>query len=369
MASPRAEKFLDMLALQRLRLAPTMDLTIYRFDQLQMNALGDEPAASSAREAGRARVAQPRIGVIYNPRSHRNRGQDLDCAAGANITVAQPAKREDIADELADFARQGIDYLIINGGDGTVRDVLTMGQGVFGSNWPALAILPKGKTNALNVDLGAPAGWNLADAIAAYGNGRRIVRRPLEVVREGSGEPPMIGFIFGAGGFTLGVETGQDAHKLGFFNSLAVGVSGAWGLAQALFGSDENKWRRGTGMVLEYLPSHKPMPRSRHGNPLRRAFLLSSTLRKLPMGIQLFGAERDGLKLTLLDKPLRRIIVSAPAILLGWRPSWLGEAGFHQLDAEAFAIDIDEAVILDGEAFPPGRYVVGQGPELTFVTP
>ena len=84
---------------------------------------------------------------------------------------------------------------------------------------------------------------------------------------------------------------------------------------------------------------------------------------------QLFGAERDGLKLTLLDKPLRRIIVSAPAILLGWRPSWLGEAGFHQLDAEAFAIDIDEAVILDGEAFPPGRYVVGQGPELTFVTP
>lgn len=346
-----------------------MNQTIYRFDHLEMSAPDTGREASRASGRSGPRVAQPRIGVIYNPRSHRNRGQDLDCVEGANITVAQPASREDIAEELARFERQGIDYLIINGGDGTVRDVLTMGQGVFGTDWPVLAILPKGKTNALNVDLGAPAGWNLADAIAAYGNGRRIVRRPLEVTREGSGDPPMIGFIFGAGGFTLGVETGQDAHKLGFFNSLAVGVSSAWGLAQALFGSDENKWRRGTGMVLEYLPSHEPMPRSRHGNPGRRSFLLASTLRKLPMGIQLFGRERDGLKLTLLDKPLRRVMASAPAILLGWRPDWLAEAGFHQLDAEGFAIDIDEAVILDGEAFPPGRYVVAQGPELTFVTP
>jgi hypothetical protein len=179
----------------------------------------------------------------------------------------------------------------------------------------------------------------------------------------------MVGFIFGAGGFTLGVETGQDAHKLGFFNSLAVGVSGAWGLAQALFGSDQNIWRRGTGMVLEYLPSHEPMPRSRHGDPRRRGFLLASTLRKLPGGIQLFGPERDGLKLCLLDKPLRRIILSAPAILFGWRPAWLADAGFHQLDAEAITVDIDEPVILDGEAFPPGRYVIAQGPELTFVAP
>lgn len=346
-----------------------MDRTIYRFDQLANTAHSGERAGAPARAAVRADVARPRIGVIYNPRSHRNRGQDLACATGADIAVAQPARREDIAAALAGFAEQGIDYLIINGGDGTVRDVLTMGQGVFGAHWPVLAILPKGKTNALNVDLGAPSGWNLADAIAAYAHGRRVVRRPLEVVRDGAGEPPMIGFIFGAGGFTLGVETGQDAHKLGFFNSLAVGVSGAWGLAQALFGSDANKWRRGTGMVLEYLPQQQPLPRSRHGSPTRRAFLLASTLRKLPGGIQLFGEERDGLKLTVLDKPLRRIILAAPAILLGWRPAWLADSGFHQLDADAFALDIDEAVILDGEAFPPGRYIVGQGPELTFVTP
>lgn len=315
------------------------------------------------------RTADPRIGVIYNPRSHRNKGQDLACTEREGITVVQPEAREDIAAALTGFAAQGIDYLIINGGDGTVRDVLTMGQDVFGNDWPALAILPKGKTNALNVDLGAPSGWNLPEAIAAYAQGHRIVRRPLVVTRAGSGEPPILGFIFGGGAFTLGVEAGQDAHQLGFFNSLAVGATAAWGVLQGLFGSDTNLWRRGTPMTLAYLPSGKPIAHSGHGDPARRSILLATTLEKLPLDIKLFGKRRSGLKLTLFDKSRRRILACVPAILLGWQPKWLGEAGFHQLDAEGFTLDIGEPVILDGEAFPAGRYTVTQGPELTFVTP
>ena len=43
--------------------------------------------------------------------------------------------------------------------------------------------------------------------------------------------------------------------------------------------------------------------------------------------------------------------------------------GLHQLGAEGLEIEVTEPVILDGEAFPAGRYRVEQGPELTFVTP
>ena len=57
-----------------------------------------------------------------------------------------------------------------------------------------------------------------------------------------------------------------------------------------------------------------------------------------------------------------------PAILMGWRPGWLADAGLHQLDAKGLALDVGERVILDGEAFPPGRYRIEQGPELTFVS-
>ena len=94
--------------------------------------------------------------------------------------------------------------------------------------------LPKGKTNALNVDLGAPVDWSLEEAIAAYSSGRRIVRRPLAISREGDDGPAMLGFIIGAGAFTHGVDAGQDAHSLGFFNSLAVGAASVWGILRCL---------------------------------------------------------------------------------------------------------------------------------------
>lgn len=346
-----------------------MDHTVSRFDPLAMTAAAEGRPAAPTRGSGASISREPRIGVIYNPRSHRNKGQDLDCTERSGITVAQPERREDIASALAQFAQQGIDYLIINGGDGTVRDVLTMGQAVFGDTWPALAILPKGKTNALNVDLGAPAGWNLPDAIAAHATGRRIVRRPLSVAREGAGDAPMLGFIFGCGAFTLGVEVGQDAHDLGFFNSLAVGATGAWGVLQALFGSDSNRWRRGTPIKLTYLPSGEPIPRSKHGDPGRRTLVLASTLEKLPLDIKLFAPGGDGIRLAVLDTARRRIMGVAPAILLGWQPEWLAKGGFHQLSADSFAIEVGEPVILDGESFPAGSYVVGQGPALTFIVP
>lgn len=344
-----------------------MDRQIYNFDSLPMRST--PPAAPQRRSVYRApQMREPRIGIIYNPRSHRNQGQDLACAGADTVMVAQPRTREEIAHALAGFARDGIDFLIINGGDGTVRDVLTMGQAVFADRWPAIAVLPKGKTNALNVDLGAPADWSLEGAIEAYGSGRRLVRRPLAVSREGHDDPTMLGFIFGAGAFTLGIEAGQDAHSLGFFNSLAVGATSAWGILQALFGTDRNKWRRGTAMQLDFLPSGEPVPRSASGDPARRHVLLVSTLKRMPMGIQLYGPERPGFKLAVLDRPRRSVLAILPAVLMGWRPKWLSRAGLHQLDAEGLAVDVAEPVILDGEAFPPGRYRVEQGPELTFVS-
>ncbi|MEX0343172.1 MAG: diacylglycerol kinase family protein [Erythrobacter sp.] len=344
-----------------------MDRVIYNFDSLphRQSAM----AAHKRRSIYRApRVSEPRVGIIYNPRSHRNKGQDLACTGSDRISVAQPSTRDEIADALGGFARAEIDFLIINGGDGTVRDVLTMGQAVFGDRWPAIAVLPKGKTNALNVDLGAPADWPLEAALEAYHSGRRVIRRPLAIGRSDENDPAMLGFIFGAGAFTLGIEAGQDAHSLGFFNSLAVGATGAWGVLQALFGTDRNKWRRGTPMDLRFLPKGNPLPRSEYGDPARRSVLLASTLERMPMGVQLFGRPRPGLKLSVLDRPRRRLLAVLPAIFMGWRPRWLAAAGFHQLDAEAFSIEVAEPVILDGEAFPPGSYSVAQGPELTFIS-
>ena len=323
------------------------------------------PVAATRGEGAPARV---RIGVIYNPRSHRNKGQDLDCIKHPDIMVLQPESRTLIADALAELAAAGVDYLIINGGDGTVRDVLTFGQKVFVDHWPVMAVLPKGKTNALNVDLGAPDDWSMADAIAAWDDGRRVVRRPVAVTREGEDCPAILGFILGGGAYTLGIRAGQGAHNLGFFNSLAVGMTSAWGVFQAIFGRDTNRWRRGTPMVMRHLPGGDPIPHSGHGDPARRFIMICSTLEHFPVGLKIFGKSRPGLKLAIMDKPLRRLLVSFPAILSGWQPDWLVPAGLFQIDVEGFTLDVGDDIILDGEAMPAGSYRVTQGPLLTFVT-
>ncbi|USA39241.1 acylglycerol kinase family protein [Pelagerythrobacter marinus] len=311
----------------------------------------------------------PSVGVIYNPRSHRNRGQDLNLGVRANIFVAQPADIASLREALARFAARGIDYLVINGGDGTVRDVLTAGVPVFGRAWPDLAVLPKGKTNALNVDLGAPPGWTIGEAIAAWPRARRIARRPLLVEpldREGA---PMLGFIFGAGAYTLGIRAGQDAHRLGAFDSLAVGVTAAWGMLQALLGTDRNAWRRGVDMAIALGPERQPMPRTAVGDPARRHFMLASTLERFPAGLKVFGELVEGLKLLVVDHPRRRLLLSMPAALTGRGPARLEQWGLHRLGADPVEIAVADEIILDGEAFPAGRYRLSSGPELRFLVP
>ncbi|MXP47798.1 hypothetical protein GRI43_10430 [Altererythrobacter luteolus] len=326
--------------------------------------------------ASPVRHADPVVGIIYNPRSHRNQGQDLDVASLPNVHVRQPAQRTDIPKALAELAAFDIDFLIINGGDGTVRDVLSCGQVVFGDSWPDLAVLPKGKTNALNVDLGAPAGWTLAEAIAAYPGGRRIRRRPISITPKNGGSetisgcgPSMLGFIMGGGAFTTGIRAGQDAHRMGAFNSLAVGVTSVWGVLQGLFGSDSNIWRRGTPMQIHLGSERAPMPHSGHGDPATRSIFLASTLEKFPAGIKLFSTEHSGLRLAVLDKPRRRTLAKLPLYFSGILGSPSGKGGFHQVAADEFELQIGDQYILDGEAYPPGTYVVASGPELNFVVP
>ena len=327
----------------------------------------DTPPLPSA-ERGAAQPCAPRIGVIYNPRSRRNKGRALAVPPHPCIEVAEPSTKPDIAGALRQFARTGVDYLVISGGDGTVRDVLTMGYGVFGENWPVIAVLPRGKTNALNADIAAPGTWRLEDAVAAYADGRRVTRRPIAVCGNGGKGDAMLGFILGAGMFTEGIRSGQDAHRIGLFDSLAVALTSAWGIAQTLVGRKASRWRRGTGLELRRLPDNAPMEYAKGAEEGRRSLLLASTLQRMPLGLKLFGPWEDGIRLLLLDRPRRRVMAFVPAMLAGWHPRWLRRAGLHQLSVDGFTMDIADSFVLDGEVFAAGEYTVTQGPRLTFVT-
>ncbi len=338
--------------------------TVYNFSKRMLGAPGS-PLSDDAWDQQPA----PQVGVIYNPRSHRNRGRDLMSDLAPHIHIAQPGKRRQLPSALAGFKERGIELLVINGGDGTVRDVLSAGAEVFGDQWPVVAIMPKGKTNALAVDLEAPKDWSLQGALDAFRRGRRIQRRPIRVIALEREAPPVLGFILGAGAFTTGIRAGQSAHRMGAFNSFAVAATTLWGVLQSILGSDSNPWRRGVEMQLNLGNSGTEMEHSGRGDRARRQFLLASTLERFPARLKPFGALRNGLKLAVMDKPIRYLQLLLPLIMVGWSPSMLRRKGLHQISAPWFELRIADQFILDGEAYPEGHYRIEQGPELEFVAP
>lgn len=310
-----------------------------------------------------------RIGVVRNPRSHRNRGAVAHDPIDPDIAITAPASRDELARTLARFAEQGIGLLVVDGGDGTMREIMTAGVPVFGDAWPDILLLPKGKTNALAIDLSMPGKCSLADALRAAPTARRLPRRPLLLEREDeAGHQPVLGFILGAGMFNASIAAGQVAHRFGAFQGFAVAVTVLASIVQALFGVGRSPWRALYGMRIATSDAGE-VARSRHGEPGHRYAAGFSTLGRFPVGLQPFADMPGPIRYIAVDAPLRRVIALVPAILFGMDRPFLRNLGVFRGSASDIALDLDGRFILDGESFPPGRYRLRQGPELTFLVP
>jgi diacylglycerol kinase (ATP) len=325
------------------------------------------PAAGESSGARGHASALPKVGVLRNPRSHRNKRRVPEANPFPELLVATPGTRPELVRALQSFAAEGVAILVIDGGDGTIRDVLTCGAAVFGTRWPKLAVLPKGKTNALAVDLGVPRDWTLEGALAAALGGDMVRRRPL-IVEQGDGSA-LWGFIFGTGACNAAIATGQTAHRLGAFQSFAIAVATVFGLGQALFGVGNGPWRRTVAMRLEAGSGGDELPHSGRFDPRRRYLAMFSTLRSFPLGMRPFRDSDSDIRYLILDAPLRRVIAMLPVILRGTDLPLFARLGVHRGSAETFSLATEDRFILDGEGFPPGSIRLRQGPELRFIVP
>lgn len=311
----------------------------------------------------------PVTGVLYNPRSHRNRDASIVEPDYPVIRVEQPQRRRELKDAMQRFVDSGVELLVINGGDGTVRDALTGGAMVFGDNWPDIAVLPRGKTNALTIDLGMPGHWSLEEAIIAHRDGGRVQRQPMMLRPMDREDITRLGFILGAGVFLAAIDSGQDAHKWGAFDGLAVGVTAVWGVMQALFGNDDNPWRRGAKAKILLGEAMEELERSPYGDPQSRAMIFLSSLTRFPAGLRPFGDCEGPLRLAVIDHLRRRVVAQMPWILRGYHSDKMASAGMHRRGTDRIELDLGDRFILDGEVFKPGRYCVTPGPTLNFVVP
>lgn len=358
-----------------------MNDTIY--DILALPRLAWDPrGATATRDVARGfavgNVAPGLVGLIRNPRSRHNLGTAAQVSRRDDVLAASPATRAELRDVLATFAARGIDLLVIDGGDGTIRDVLTCAGDFWGSNWPRIAILPAGKTNALAVDLGVPAGWTFDDALAAASHGRIVHRSALEIApRAERGQDAaragralaVRGFLFGGGNFVDATALAQHTHRAGAFNALTVVLATIGAIGSTLFGAAHSKWRRGSRIALRYTDGVAAMHGAGTHTDGNRYVMLASTLERLPAGLKPFGHTRPGMKTLVVDAPTRALALTAPALLSGSEARWIEDRGYHRIDADAVEIDLEAGFILDGETFPGGSYTLRRGVPLRFVAP
>lgn len=338
--------------------------TVHLFDRLPQVA---RPAAPPSGASAPVRQ-EPLVGVIRNLRSHRQASSPADWHGRASLLVETPGERGELQDVLARFAELRVDYIAVVGGDGTVRDVLTCGEGYFGKSWPPLIVVPSGKTNALAVDLGLPARWTLEQALEALAAGRTAQRRPLVVAQRDNTDARVQGFVFGGGAYASAIQLGQRAHDKGAFNNLAVAVTAGWAFLQTLFGTAGNVWRRGTPMRI-YDEQGRDLAHSGFGRRDERHLVFASTLNRFPGGIHPFGKRDEGLRAAVIDSANHGLLLRILQVFRGRVSEGMRHFGYHVVEGEGLQIDLGERFILDGEAFPAGRYRLSIGPKLRFVVP
>ena len=99
------------------------------------------------------------VGLLTNPRSGGNKKglteiHDL-LAKWPDVLHQEAFTPDGMTEALVDFSRNGVDLVVINGGDGTVQAVLTaIGRDEIFARPPLLALLCAGTTSMLPRDVG-----------------------------------------------------------------------------------------------------------------------------------------------------------------------------------------------------------------------
>jgi hypothetical protein len=311
-------------------------------------------------------TAGPRIAVIANPRSRALRAGRFGLGpALAGLPHAAPDSPEALRQALAAFAVQGVGLLAVQGGDGTLREVLTALPAAYGDDPPEIALLATGKTNLAARVLGGagPGAAALARLrqAAACGALRRRSVPVLEVAR--AGQTPLRGLLFGLGAFTeakLLAQRKLDPH--GIHDRLAVLL--------ALLGVARSVWRADHRLRLGL-----PMTVSADGEAPRggaRFLALATPLDRLMLGLWPFWGEGPG-RLRWLDvmAPPRRLTAALLAARMRRPRPWMPAAGYHSQLADRVVLGFAAPFVLDGEIFEPGpQGVVLSAPgQAVFVTP
>jgi len=339
-------------------------------------ATGAEAVIESHPAPSPARALGGRTALIRNPLSRRNRKPGARGHSGLpEVIVAEPDSLPALADTLADFARREVGLIIIDGGDGTVREVLTGLPGAYGDAPPRIAVMASGTTNLIAADVGAgrsdPSTVLMLAAMARSGVAEASIQRrsSLAVSWPDGSRPPVHGMFLGAAAFTRATDISVRLVRQGKIDeSAGIAATLMSALAQTFAGPERERWMQGDPMAV--------MPAGEAGGTGARFIFLASTLQKLVLGIWPFwgGDSKAGGVVRYLDvaAPPRRLVTALPAVMRGRPHAWMPGAGYNSGVATWLDLEINQPFVIDGEVFQAGadgRVRLSAGQSLEFLVP
>lgn len=304
-----------------------------------------------------------RIGVISNPRSYGHWHASAGVEDAAGVLLTQPMDRASLLETLHGFAASGIDLVVVNGGDGTLRDVMSALPIAYPGMLPELAILRAGNTNLAARMLGINgSGPQALDRLIAAVRTGRLRRQDCAFLQVAwIGQPARLslrGFFLGAAAFADAKRLADEQiHRHGVHQGAAVGLTLAATILRVLTGRDPV--HRGTSISTTI--DDGPV---RDG---RRFLLLVTTLDRLMLGLWPFwGAGFGRINWLEIDAPPRFLPLALPAIVVhrlrDWMPGRISRVvsriasrwGYRSGRASRLAVRLERPFVLDGEFFEPG---------------
>ena len=299
-----------------------------------------------------------RIAVINNPGSGNNRRRNrlasiLGALKQSGIPHAEADTLEGFVTVTQELLDDGVELVVINGGDGTVQGVLT---GLFRAtprrHAPLVAVLPGGTTNttARNVGYAARAEHALHELIAEAERGHlsgKVEERPVMCIERGRGSAPLYAMFFGAGAVYHGIRFCKDqVESRGMRGQLGAGVALAVFLSRIATGQG--------GTLFPPLRASVVVDGERHEAESLLG-MIASTMERQFLGLRPYwGQEPRPIHYSSLGYSPRHLSRAAIPVMFG-RPNRFGrpEFGYKSRNASHLELHLDSGFTLDGELFSP----------------
>lgn len=305
-----------------------------------------------------------RIGVVNNLRAGKSQeqvGQMLSfLRSHPDVLHVETENAGVMPEALAELARQEVDLLVVNGGDGTLQYVLTelLGEGAFGDNVPLLAPLRAGRTNMSAMDLAADPDplRGLSSLIECAEDGRIAERvEPRRVLRVSYGygvqRAAQYGMFFGAGIIKRAIELNHRLFDKEGQRNIVEGVPGATLVTAGLLG------RMITGDHSGILAPDKVQILLDGESVDQGEFhlVMASTLSRLFSRMRPFwGQGPGGVRFTSIAAPCERLGRASVGLLRGKPADWATpQNGYMSRNVERAELRMNCGFTVDGELWQP----------------